>query len=94
MEHCAIHQVGCRGFCARDVLVDITVDGERTTYQYIKPDMVSRLVDEHIIGGNPIDEWQVGEDYHQFHDLQKKIVLADCGTIDPEDIEAYLQIQG
>ena len=40
-EHCAVHQVGCRGFCARDVLVDITVDGERTTYQYIKPDMVA-----------------------------------------------------
>ncbi len=93
-EHCAVHQVGCRGFCARDVLVDITIDGERSTYQYIKPDMVSRLVEEHIICSTPIEEWLVGEDYHQFHDLQKKIVLADCGKIDPEDIQAYINIGG
>ncbi len=94
MEHCAVHQVGCRGFCARDVLVDITVDGDRTTYQYIKPDMVPRLINEHIIGGTPIEEWMVGEDYHQFHDLQKKIVLADCGKIDPEDINDYINAGG
>jgi NADH:ubiquinone oxidoreductase subunit F (NADH-binding)/(2Fe-2S) ferredoxin len=93
-ENCAIHQVGCRGFCARDVLVDITVDGERTTYQYIKPDMVSRLIEEHIVGNNPVEEWMVGEDYHQFHDLQKKIVLADCGKIDPENIQHYIDVGG
>jgi NADH:ubiquinone oxidoreductase subunit F (NADH-binding)/(2Fe-2S) ferredoxin len=93
-ENCAIHQVGCRGFCARDVLVDITVDGERTTYQYIKPDMVSRLIEEHIVGNNPVEEWMVGEDYHQFHDLQKKIVLADCGKIDPENIQDYIDVGG
>ncbi len=93
-EHCAVHQVGCRGFCARDVLVDITIDGERTTYQYIKPDMVPRLVEEHIAGSTPVEEWMVGDDYHRFHDLQKKIVLADCGKIDPEDIQAYIDVGG
>ena len=93
-ENCAVHQVGCRGFCARDVLVDVTVDGERTTYQYIKPDMVSRLIEEHIVCDHPVEEWMVGEDYHQFHDLQKKIVLADCGKIDPEDIQAYIDVGG
>jgi NADH-quinone oxidoreductase subunit F len=93
-ENCAVHQVGCRGFCARDVLVDVTVDDDRTTYQYIKPDMVSRLIDEHIVGNNPVEDWMVGDDYHKFHDLQKKIVLADCGKIDPEDIEAYIGVGG
>jgi len=93
-ENCAVHQVGCRGFCARDVLVDITVDGERSTYQYIKPDMVTRLIDDHIVNGVPVGEWLVGDDYHQFHDRQEKIVLADCGRIDPEDIQAYIDIGG
>ncbi len=94
LEKCAVHQVGCRGFCARDVLVDITIDDERTTYQYIRPDMVKRLVSEHIIGGEPVADWMVSDEYHRFHDLQKKIVLADCGTIDPEDIEAYIDAGG
>ncbi len=91
---CAVHKVGCRGFCARDVLVDVTVDGDRSTYQYIQAKMVPRIVEEHITAGNPIAEWLVGEDYHTFHDNQTKIVLADSGRIDPESIDAYLEIDG
>ncbi len=88
-EHCKLHKVGCRGFCARDVLVDISIGEEGSTYQYIEPSMVKRLVDEHIIGGQPVKEWLVGEDYHVFHDNQTKIVLQDLGRVDPESIDDY-----
>jgi NADH-quinone oxidoreductase subunit F len=88
-ENCAAHQVGCRGLCARDVLVDVAVGDERTTYQYIKADMVPRIVQEHVLGNQPVAEWQVGEEYAKFNEKQVKVVLADCGRIDPEDIEAY-----
>ncbi len=93
-ENCRLHKVGCRGFCARDVLVDVTVDGNVSTYQYIQPDMVKRLVQEHIIGARPIQEWLVGDDYHTFHDNQTKRVLADLGKIDPESIDEYLGVDG
>ena len=93
-KRCGVKRVGCRGFCARDVLVDISIDGDRTTYQYIKSDMVPRLVKEHVLGGVAVAEWTVGEDYYKFHDRQKKIVLADCGKIDPEEIQAYLDVDG
>ncbi len=93
-EKCRLHKVGCRGFCARDVLVDVTVDGHVSTYQYIQPDMVQRLVHEHIVGSRPIQEWLVGEDYHTFHDNQTKRVLADLGRIDPESIDEYLAVDG
>src|SRR5512147_2227372 len=89
-RHCSVHQVGCRGFCARDVLVDVIVDGTKSTYQYIKPDMVERLVAEHIVGGVPVADWLVTDDYHTFHDKQIKVVLSDCGEIDPEDIDSYI----
>ncbi len=92
--NCSVHKVGCRGFCAKDVLVDIIVNGEKTTYQYIKPDMVARIVSEHIIEGNPVTEWAVGEEYHNFHKKQVRVVLSDCGEIDPEDINAYLAVGG
>ncbi len=39
-EQSRLHKVGCRGFCARDVLVDISVNGIVSTYQYIQADMV------------------------------------------------------
>ena len=89
-KNCSMHKVGCRGFCARDVLVDVIVDGTKSTYQYIKPDMVERIVSEHVVGGAPVGEWLVTADYHTFHDKQIKVVLSDCGEVDPEDIDSYI----
>ncbi len=89
-KNCSMHKVGCRGFCARDVLVDVIIDGTKSTYQYIKPDMVERIVQEHVVGGAPIGDWLVTDDYHTFHDKQVKVVLSDCGEVDPEDIDSYL----
>ena len=93
-EHCLSHRVGCRGLCAKDVLVDVLTDGSKTTYQFIKPDMVPRIVEEHIIGKSPVAEWQVGADYENFHQKQIKIVLSDCGKIDPEDPDDYHAVGG
>jgi NADH:ubiquinone oxidoreductase subunit F (NADH-binding)/NAD-dependent dihydropyrimidine dehydrogenase PreA subunit len=93
-KNCSMHKVGCRGFCARDVLVDVTINGNKSTYQYIKPDMVERIVSEHIVSGTPVDDWLVTDDYHTFHDKQVKVVLSDCGEVDPEDIESYISRGG
>jgi NADH:ubiquinone oxidoreductase subunit F (NADH-binding)/(2Fe-2S) ferredoxin len=94
LENCSIHKVGCRGFCAKDVLVDIIINGNKTTYTHVKPDMVARIVNEHIIEGTPVTEWIAGEEYDNFHKKQIKIVLSDCGEIDPEDINAYIAVGG
>jgi NADH:ubiquinone oxidoreductase subunit F (NADH-binding)/NAD-dependent dihydropyrimidine dehydrogenase PreA subunit/(2Fe-2S) ferredoxin len=93
-KHCSMHKVGCRGFCARDVLVDVIVNGNKKTYQYIKPDMVERIVNEHIVGGTAVADWLVQDDYHTFHDKQVKVVLSDCGEVDPEDIDSYISRGG
>ncbi len=93
-EHCSSHQVGCLGLCARDVLVEIHRNGSKTVYQYIKPDMVERIVAEDIVGGAPVREWLVDDAYDAFYRKQKKIVLSDCGRIDPEDTDAYHAVGG
>ena len=93
-EHCSTHQVGCVGLCARDVLVEVHTNGSKTVYQYVKPDMVTRIVEDHLVGGTPVREWLVDEAYDAFYKKQIKVVLADCGRIDPEDIEAYKAIGG
>jgi len=93
-RNCSLHKVGCRGFCARDVLVDVVINGNKATYQYIKPDMVERIVSEHIVGGTPVADWLVKDDYHTFHDKQVKVVLSDCGEVDPEDIDSYISREG
>jgi NADH-quinone oxidoreductase subunit F len=93
-ENCSSHQVGCLGLCARDVLVEVHHNGSKTVYQYVKPDMVQRIVDEHLIGGTPVGDWLVDEAYDKFYGKQKKIVLSDCGRIDPEDTDAYHAVGG
>jgi NADH-quinone oxidoreductase subunit F len=93
-KHCSLHKVGCRGLCAKDVLVDIILNNVKSTYQFVKPDMIEKIVDEHIISKSPVQDWLVTEDYHQFHNKQIKVVLSDCGTIDPEEISSYMAVGG
>lgn len=91
---CSLHKVGCFGLCSKDVLIDLAVNGSRTIYQYVKPGMVQRIVQEHIIGGKPILEWTAGEDYQDFYKKQVKVVLSDCGRIDYDSIDSYISAGG
>ena len=93
-EHCSSHQVGCLGLCARDVLVEVHRNGIKTTYQYVKPEMVGRIVSEHVIGGTPVQGWLADAGFEDFYLKQVKIVLADCGKLDPGDIDAYIASGG
>jgi NADH-quinone oxidoreductase subunit F len=93
-ENCSSHQVGCLGLCARDVLVEVHKDDSKIVYQYVKPEMVQRIVDEHLVGGTPVKEWLVDAAYDAFYKKQVKVVLSDCGRIDPEEIDAYQAVGG
>ncbi len=93
-KNCSSHQVGCLGLCARDVLVEVHSNGYKHTYQYIKPDMVERIVEEDIAGGKPIKKWLVDDTFRSFYEKQVKVVLSDCGVLDPEDIDAYIASGG
>ncbi|MBI5665031.1 MAG: NADH-quinone oxidoreductase subunit NuoF [Nitrospirae bacterium] len=89
-----VTKTGCRGFCAKDVLVDVIISNAKTTYQFVDPEKAARIVEEHIINGRPVEEWVVGPEYHAFHNSETKILLKQCGEIDPEDINAYIAIGG
>ncbi len=56
-----VSTVGCIGMCASEPLVDIEqADGNRITYGRVKPEMVPRLIEEHLINGRVVQEWVVG----------------------------------
>lgn len=53
--------VGCIGMCIKEPLVDIEQAGNpRITYGNVKPDMVPKLIEEHLINGHVVDEWVIG----------------------------------
>ena len=53
--------VGCIGMCSKEPLVDIEQAGKpRITYANVHPDMVARLIEEHLVKGNVVQEWAFG----------------------------------
>ena len=52
--------VGCIGMCAKEPLVDIQQAGKsHVLYANIQPDMVPRLIEQHLVKGEPVKEWVI-----------------------------------
>ena len=97
-----IIQTGCQGLCAKGPIV--VVHPGNTFYQEVKPEMVERIFNEHIIGGAPVEEYLMmeeltsGEKIHYvdsaFYNNQLRMALRNCGKINPEDIDEYIARDG
>ena len=92
---CEMGQVGCRGYCSRDVLVDVYVPGEdRVTYEKVKPAMVKNILNDHIVGGKVFKKAASKEDYYTNLGKQTRVALEHGGSIDPESIDDYIKVGG
>ena len=61
MNNVTVSQTGCIGMCRLEPMVDVLVPGkEKVTYVNLKPDMVPRIVAEHIVNGRPVEEYTIG----------------------------------
>ncbi|NQU81288.1 MAG: NADH-quinone oxidoreductase subunit NuoF [Bacteroidetes bacterium] len=93
-----VKQTGCMGMCYNEVLVEIVDNGERYLYSKVSPENVEKIVNEHIIGNHPVDEWIAASgkniEKDPFFKKQKRIVLQNCGIIDPGSIDDYIQYDG
>ncbi len=90
-KKCGTLRTGCRGNCAKDVLVDIVApDGSKLTYQRVTAEMVPEIVEQHLANNKPVDKWLTKDDYRDFNAPQQRLVLGNCGEIDPESIDEYI----
>ena len=56
-----VSQTGCIGMCRLEPMVDVIVPGqEKVTYVKVKPEMVGRIVAEHIVNGRPVEAYTIG----------------------------------
>jgi len=100
-----IIQVGCIGLCYAEPLVIISkLQSLRIVYHNITPDLVPRLIEGYIQGDDPCLELALGTletdqrgtpnipELPRFeHEL--RLILRNCGYIDPESIDDYI-VQG
>ena len=94
-------KTGCLGFCEQGPIVKILPQG--TFYVQVKKDDVKEIVAEHLVKGRVVqrlcyDPEQatdvVAEANIPFYQKQYRIVLRNCGVIDPEKIEDYIARDG
>ncbi len=94
-KRCTVVGTGCRGLCANDVLVDIVLPGEEAvTYDFVKPELVPQIVQEHVLKGEVIEKKKAGPYYAKFLEKQERIIFSRCGTIDAESLEEFLDFDG
>ena len=61
LQHVTVSQTGCIGMCRYEPMLDVILPGqEKVTYVKVKPEMVDRIVTEHLIGGTPVAEYTIG----------------------------------
>lgn len=90
-KRCDVIKTGCRGLCANDVLVDIiTPDQGRVTYDFVLPEEVEQIVKEHIVASATMEKRKAKPYYTKFLEKQMRVVMGNCGEIDPDSLDAYL----
>lgn len=91
----SVSLTGCVGTCYLEPIVDIYDDnGEMTRYTKVLPNKVTDIVEAHLINGKVFEELAISEKDKTFVDKQVRIVLRNCGVINPEIIDEYIEIGG
>jgi len=92
---------GCFGLCAKGPIVIIRP--EDVFYAMVKPEDVREIVEKHIEQGQIVERLLCQDvdgskvqtlDDLNFYKKQKRIVLKNCGKINPENIDEYIAFDG
>ena len=101
-----VETTGCIGYCAVEPIVDIKLPGEdRISYCEITPKIVSKFLQTTLVDKKIFKEKLLGShgktnqearniNETPFFEFQRKIVLANCGIINPDSIDTYLAYGG
>lgn len=103
-EDVQVVMTGCFGFCEKGPIVKVLP--EETFYVHVIPEDVAELVAEDLLKGRVVERLLYKEgvgassitvrdaDKIKFYQKQVRIVLRNCGMIDPEKIDEYLSRDG
>lgn len=61
LKNVTVTQTGCIGVCRLEPIAEVYVPGEeKVTYVKLTPEMVPRIVSEHLVNHNPVAEYTIG----------------------------------
>ena len=106
-EEIKLVQTGCFGLCALGPVVIVYPDG--TFYSRVTPEDVKEIVSEHLLKGRIVERLVYNDTGSKdaeeisgnvslgdtaFYKAQNRVVLRNCGVIDPENIDEYIAMDG
>ncbi len=95
-----LRKTGCAGLCHREPMLELfEPDGKRWTYVQLDAAAADRILADHVGANKPVDEFLLNgadraEPVSRYLGKQKKIVLENCGIIDPESMKDYVAAGG
>jgi len=94
-----LQRTGCIGMCYREPLVEVIDETGSYLYGEIDSEKAIEIVNKHVRDQEPVREHIVRTDLFEsvdddFWKGQVKIALRNCGVIDPENIEDYINTGG
>ena len=94
-----IKKVGCLGYCYAEPMIEIMDKGVSTLYGYVDEEAAQKIISQHIESGKVVEENIVLADGKVTENTtrsekQMRVVLRNCGIIDPEKIEEYIERDG
>jgi len=102
LEDVQVKLTGCHGFCQQGPI--IIVEPEGIFYGLVGVDDVPEIIESHLVNGKQVErlfykEPVTGKSIPRYEDIpfyskQERIVLKNCGTINSEDIEDYIAVEG
>lgn len=61
VQHVTVAQTGCIGMCQYEPIVEVFEPGkEKVTYVLMTAEKAVKVVNEHLVNGNPVTEYTVG----------------------------------
>ncbi|MCC8150050.1 MAG: NADH-quinone oxidoreductase subunit NuoF [Lachnospiraceae bacterium] len=96
LSNVVLDKTGCIGTCYLEPIVDVYGDDGALQARYVKvqPEKVQSIVEKHLIGGEVDSASVIPEEDAAILANQKRIVLRNCGLINPERIDEYIEQDG
>ncbi|SHM46671.1 NADH-quinone oxidoreductase subunit F [Caldanaerovirga acetigignens] len=90
-----VKKAGCIGMCYLEPLVEVVDDeGKSTMYVKVTPDVVKDIFENHLEKGIVVNENALSDEDRAYIEGQLRIALRNCGKIDPECIDEYIEAGG
>ncbi|MFW5842671.1 MAG: SLBB domain-containing protein, partial [Spirochaetota bacterium] len=96
-----IVKTGCFGFCEKGPIVKVLP--EESFYVEVKPEDAKEIISEQVVKGRPVQRLLYHEadskeyariDEMSFYQKQFRVVLRNCGFINPENMDEYIARDG